>query len=153
MSLTCGIDIGGTKILGGVVDEDGAILAELRVESPATDEEAIERAVCDLVRRLAAEHDVSAVGVGAAGYVDKSRSTVMFAPNIAWRDVALRAELERELGLPVVIENDANVAAWGEFRFGAGADVDDLLLVTVGTGVGGTYEVIFVISPLFIVSR
>ncbi len=137
MSLTCGIDIGGTKILGGVVDEDGAILAELRVESPATDEEAIERAVCDLVRRLAAEHDVSAVGVGAAGYVDKSRSTVMFAPNIAWRDVALRAELERDLGLPVVIENDANVAAWGEFRFGAGADVDDLLLVTVGTGVGG----------------
>lgn len=137
MTLTCGIDIGGTKILGGVVDEDGAILAELRVESPATDAEAIEGAVCELVRTLSAEHEVAAVGVGAAGYVDKTRSIVMFAPNIAWRDVNLRAELERDLDLPVVVENDANVAAWGEFRFGAGADVDDLLLVTVGTGVGG----------------
>ena len=137
MSLTCGIDIGGTKILGGVVDEEGAILAELRVESPATDAEAIERAVCDLVRRLSEDHEIEAVGVGAAGYVDKTRSVVMFAPNVAWRDVPMRAHLERQLSLPVVIENDANVAAWGEFRFGAAHDVDDLLLVTVGTGVGG----------------
>ncbi|MBF4160571.1 ROK family glucokinase [Nocardioides acrostichi] len=136
-ALTVGVDIGGTKILGGVVDADGAILAEHRVESPATDERAIEQAVCDLVRQLTRDHEVAGVGVGAAGYVDKSRSNVMFAPNIAWRDVTLRQDLESELGLPVVIENDANVAAWGEFRFGAGHDVDDLLLVTVGTGVGG----------------
>ena len=64
-------------------------------------------------------------------------SVVMFAPNLAWRDLDLRAELEARVGLPVVVENDANAAAWGEFRFGAGEDVDDLLLVTVGTGVGG----------------
>ena len=137
MSLTCGVDIGGTKILGGVVDETGEIVEELRVESPATDVEAIEEAVIDLVGRLRERHEIEAVGVGAAGYVDKSRSIVMFAPNIAWRDVDLKAELEDGTGLPVVIENDANVAAWGEFRFGAGHDVDDLLLVTVGTGVGG----------------
>lgn len=137
MSLTCGVDIGGTKILGGVVDETGEIVEELRVESPATDVEAIEKAVIDLVGRLRERHEIEAVGVGAAGYVDKSRSIVMFAPNIAWRDVDLKAELEDGTGLPVVIENDANVAAWGEFRFGAGHDVDDLLLVTVGTGVGG----------------
>ena len=61
----------------------------------------------------------------------------MFAPNIAWRNVDLKAELEPRVDLPVVIENDANAAAWGEFRYGAGHDVDDLLLVTVGTGVGG----------------
>ncbi|MCL8027031.1 ROK family glucokinase [Nocardioides bruguierae] len=137
MTLTCGIDIGGTKILGGVVDPDGTILAELRVDSPASDPEAIEQAVAGLVRALCADHDVSAVGVGAAGYVDKARSNVMFAPNIAWRDVPMRAALEADLGLPVVVENDANAAAWGEFRFGAGEDVDDLLLVTVGTGIGG----------------
>ena len=61
----------------------------------------------------------------------------MFAPNLAWRDLDLRAELEARVDLPVVVENDANAAAWGEFRFGAGEDVDDLLLITVGTGVGG----------------
>ncbi|MSZ76645.1 MAG: ROK family glucokinase, partial [Actinobacteria bacterium] len=137
MSLSIGIDVGGTKILGGVVDESGAILEERRVESPATDVEAIEEAIAELVSGLKDGHDVTCVGVGAAGYIDKSRSVVMFAPNIAWRDVDLKAELEEQVGLPVVIENDANAAAWGEFRYGAGADVDDLLLVTVGTGVGG----------------
>lgn len=137
MSLTCGVDVGGTKILGGVVDEDGRIVEELRVESPATDEDAIEEAIAGLVARLGSRHEITAVGVGAAGYIDKSRSVVMFAPNIAWRDVDLKSELQARTGLPVVIENDANAAAWGEFRFGAGHDVDDLLLVTVGTGVGG----------------
>ncbi|MGZ5398616.1 MAG: ROK family glucokinase, partial [Nocardioides sp.] len=74
---------------------------------------------------------------GAAGYVDRDRARVLFAPNIAWRDVNLKAELEERVDVPVVVENDANAAAWGEFRFGAGSDVDDLMLVTVGTGVGG----------------
>jgi glucokinase len=137
VSLTCGVDVGGTKILGGVVDEDGTVVEELRVVSPATDVSAIEAAITGLVSDLASRHRLEAVGVGAAGYIDKSRSVVMFAPNLAWRDLGLRAELEARLGLPVVVENDANAAAWGEFRFGGGADVDDLLLVTVGTGVGG----------------
>jgi len=137
MGLGCGVDVGGTKILGGVVDEDGAIVEKLRVESPATDVEAMEEAIAGLVRELAGRHDVTAVGVGAAGYVDRHRAKVLIAPNLAWRDIDLRAELEEQLDLRVVVENDANAAAWGEFRFGAGEDVDDLLLVTVGTGVGG----------------
>ena len=62
---------------------------------------------------------------------------MLFAPNVAWRDEDLKSELESAVELPVVIENDANAAAWGEFAFGAGRDADDLLLVTVGTGVGG----------------
>lgn len=137
MTLACGVDVGGTKIAGGVVDEDGTILEELRVVSPATDAEAIEVAIAGLVNELKSRHDIAAVGVGAAGYVDKRRAVVMFAPNIAWRNVNLKAELEPRVDLPVVIENDANAAAWGEFRYGAGHDVDDLLLITVGTGVGG----------------
>ena len=137
MSLSCGIDVGGTKIAGGVVDDDGTILEQLRVVSPAADVEGIEDAIADLVTQLAARHDITSVGVGAAGYVDKSRSTVLFAPNLAWRNVDLKAELEARVNLPVVVENDANAAAWGEFTYGAGHDVDDLLLVTVGTGVGG----------------
>ena len=133
-ALACGVDVGGTKILGGVVDDQGAIVEELRVTSPATDPDAIEQAIAAVVLELKGRHEISSVGVGAAGYIDKSRSIVMFAPNIAWRDVNLRHGLEKQVDLPVVIENDANAAAWGEFAFGAGADVDDLLLVTVGTG-------------------
>ena len=137
MTLSCGIDVGGTKIAGGVVDEDGTIVEELRVESPATDTDAIETAIADIVQELGSRHEITAVGVGAAGYIDKARAVVLFSPNLAWRNVDLKAELEERIDLPVVIENDANAAAWGEFRFGAGHDVEDLLLVTVGTGVGG----------------
>ncbi len=135
--LACGIDVGGTKILGGVVDRDGVIVEELRVESPAADAEAIEKAIDELVSELRSRHDIAAVGVGVAGYVDKSRAVVLFAANLALLNVNLKAELEDRIGLPVVVENDANAAAWGEFTFGAGHDVDDLLLVTVGTGIGG----------------
>jgi glucokinase len=137
MSLAIGIDVGGTKIAGGVVDEQGTIVSTARRVSPASDSQAIEQAIEELVGELRASHDVSGVGIGAAGFVDAARSTVLFAANLAWRDEPLRKELEERLGLPVVVENDANAAAWGEFRFGAGADVDDLLLVTIGTGVGG----------------
>ena len=111
-----------------MVDGDGAVLEEARVESPATDPTAIEAAVAGLVAALAARHPVTAVGVGAAGYIDADRSTVLFAPNIAWRDEPLGRDLSRLTGLPVTIENDANAAAWGEFRYGAGRDVDDQLM-------------------------
>ena len=134
MTLACGIDVGGTKIAGGVVDEDGNILEELRVESPATDADAIEEAIAGLVTELRSRHQIETVGVGAAGYVDKARAVVLFAPNVAWRNEDLKGELEKRVELPVVIENDANAAAWGEFVYGAGHDVEDLLLVTVGTG-------------------
>jgi glucokinase len=137
MTLACGIDVGGTKIAGGVVDEDGKILEELRVESPATDADAIEEAIAGLVTELRSRHQIETVGVGAAGYIDKARAVVLFAPNVAWRNEDLKGELEKRVELPVVIENDANAAAWGEFVYGAGHDVEDLLLVTVGTGVGG----------------
>jgi len=137
MSLTIGVDVGGTKIAAGVVDEQGNVLAQARRDSPATDSSAIEDAVAELVRELSQGRQVEGVGVAAAGFIDGQRSTVLFAPNLAWRDEPLKAELETRTGLPVVVENDANAAAWGEFRFGGGANVDDMLMVTVGTGVGG----------------
>lgn len=135
----CGVDIGGTKIAAGVVDENGQVLARDRVPTPPGDGDALVTAVGDLVRRLAAAapQPPESVGVGAAGFVSKDRSRVLFAPNIAWRDEDLGGEVARVTGLPVVVENDASAAAWGEFTWGAGRDVDDLLLVTVGTGVGG----------------
>jgi glucokinase len=137
VSLACGIDVGGTKIAGGVVDEHGTILEELRVESPATDVPAIEAAIEKLVTELSTRHAIEAVGVGAAGYIDKARAVVLFAPNLAWRDLDLKADLEQTLHLPVVVENDANAAAWGEYKFGAGKGHRNVICITLGTGLGG----------------
>jgi glucokinase len=137
MTLTIGIDVGGTKIAGGVVSEDGKILEEQRCHTPARDTVATRAAIVGLIGDLASRHEVEGVGIGAAGFVGADRSTVLFAPNLAWRDEPLGKDVQAQVGVPVVVENDVNAAAWGEFRFGAGADVDDLLMVAVGTGVGG----------------
>jgi len=137
MGVTVGIDIGGTKIGGGVVDDSGQVREETKAETPAANAADIADAVVAMVRDLATRHTVEAVGVGAAGFVDADRSTVLFAPNLAWRDEPLRERVESRVGVPVVVENDANAAAWGEFRYGGGHDVDDMVLLTVGTGLGG----------------
>ncbi len=137
MALTIGVDVGGTKIAAGVVSDVGEIIEKQRRTTPARDPAATGAVIVDLVCDLKSRHDVSAVGIGAAGYVDAERATVLFAPNLAWRDEPLRANVEGRVGLPVVVENDANAAAWAEFRFGAGADVDELIMVAVGTGIGG----------------
>jgi glucokinase len=137
VGLTIGVDIGGTKVAAGLVDEQGGIVASARRDTPSNDPAKIEMLIADVVRELQASHDVDAVGIGAAGFVDAARATVVFAPNLAWRDEPLKARLEDLLGLSVVLENDANAAAWGEFRFGAASEVDDMVLITLGTGVGG----------------
>jgi glucokinase len=137
MGLTIGVDIGGTKIAAGVVDEQGTLLATNRRRTLASDAAAIEDEVTDAVAELRREHEVDAVGVAAAGFVDAQRGVVTFSANLAWRDEPLREDLARRIGLPVVIDNDANAAAWGEFSFGTARHVDDAVLVTVGTGLGG----------------
>jgi len=135
--LTVGVDVGGTKIAAGVVDEDGKLIASTRRETPATDTHLVLEGIADAVRELRTAHDVTAVGIGAAGFVDAGRARVLFAPNLAWRDEDLGPALSSQLGLPVVVENDANAVAWAESRFGAGRDHDDLIAITVGTGIGG----------------
>jgi glucokinase len=137
MGLAIGVDIGGTKVAAGVVTEDGTIIARARRETPSTDPEATEDTIAEVVHELAASYQVEAVGLGAAGFIDEKRSTVLFAPNLAWRNEPLQLDVQRRVGLPVVVENDANAAAWGEARFGAGRGEDHLLCVTVGTGIGG----------------
>ena len=137
-TLTIGVDIGGTKVLGGVVDADGQVLAQARRETPAADVTKAEEFIVEVVQELTAGHAVTAVGVGAAGWLDAARTRVLFAPNLAWRDEPLRDHLAERLELPVIIENDANVAAWAEFRYGAARDAtDSMALFTVGTGIGG----------------
>ncbi|WNB84460.1 ROK family glucokinase [Cellulomonas sp. ATA003] len=139
-----GVDIGGTKIAAGVVDAEGRILAQTRRATEPEDPTSIDRAVADVYAELSRDHEVGAIGVAAAGFVDSGRSTVLFAPNIAWRDYPLRdrvSELLDDDDVRVVVENDANAAGWAEFRFGAARDVDDMLLLTVGTGLGGALVV------------
>ena len=137
MSLTIGVDVGGTKIAAGVVDDAGAILATTRRETAATDPVMLEEQIQDAVAELLVSHAAVAVGVAAAGFVNATTGVVLFAPNLAWRDEPLGRDLQKRLGLPVTVENDANAAAWGEYRFGAASHVDDMVLVTVGTGLGG----------------
>ncbi|ONI69790.1 glucokinase [Kribbella sp. ALI-6-A] len=137
MGLTIGIDVGGTKIAAGVVGTDGTIGARAHRDTPANSVDETARAICDAAAELIADHDVEAVGIGAAGFVSSDRSTVLFAPNLAWRDEPLGRRVADVLQVPVVVENDANAAAWGEFAFGAAKDVEHMICVTVGTGIGG----------------
>ncbi|MBQ1080346.1 MULTISPECIES: ROK family glucokinase [unclassified Nocardiopsis] len=138
-SLTVGVDIGGTKVAAGVVTPGGRVLARLRTETPERSKSpsVVEETIVSVVSELRREYRVRAVGVGAAGFVDERRSRVLFAPHLSWREEPLRDALSVRLGLPVVVENDANASAWAEVRAGAARGVDDVVVVNLGTGIGG----------------
>ena len=123
MTYTIGIDVGGTKVLGGVVDETGKIVATARKDTPRQGGRALTQTIADIAQELMAQHAVASIGVSAAGFVSSDRMTMLATPNIAdWNGVDLDSELAELIGLPVVIENDANAAAWGEAKFGAITD-------------------------------
>jgi glucokinase len=132
-----GIDIGGTKIAGALVDEQGNIIRETRVPTPAHDADAIADAVVALIRELSDGVEVGAAGVAAAGFVDAERANIVYAPNLSWRNEPIKAKIQARLDIPVFIENDANAAGWAEFRFGAGVGAKHVVMLTIGTGVGG----------------
>ncbi len=139
MTITIGVDLGGTKCLGVVVDDGGAVLDELRVPTPRGNDAVVEVlgdvAAGLLDRRPAGE--VVGVGVGAPGLVDDD-GVLRYAPNLPGvAELALAAPLAARLGLPVVVENDASCAGWGEQQAGAGRGRSHVLLVTLGTGIGG----------------
>lgn len=131
-----GVDVGGTKIAALRVDRDGSILARETVPTPAEDAEATLGEIASVAGRVLSP-EVVAVGVGAAGMVEAGTGTLRYAPNLAWRDLAVAQRIAQALGLPCRVDNDANVAAWGEYLFGAGRGYEHMLLVTVGTGIGG----------------
>jgi glucokinase len=138
MGLSIGIDVGGTKILGGVVDDKGVVLARARKDTPRQGGAALTQTIAETVKELMLDHKVESVGVSAAGFVSSDRKTMLATPNIAdWNDVDLDSQLKSLIGLPVVIENDANAAAWGEAKFGAGRKQNHMMMLTVGTGIGG----------------
>ncbi|TFD78004.1 ROK family glucokinase [Cryobacterium fucosi] len=132
-----GIDIGGTKIAAALVDEFGTIIRSDRRPTTASDPRGIEDAVVEMITGLAEGEEVVAAGVAAAGFIDAAQSVVYYGPNVNWRHEPLRATLEARLDIPILIENDANAAGWAEFCFGAGQMYSDMVMLTVGTGVGG----------------
>ena len=135
--LAIGIDIGGTKVAAGVVDAEGRILSEARRSTPGNDPRAVERVILELVEELGRDHRIWSVGIGAAGWMDLDGGTVLFSPHLAWRNEPLRDNLQRLLRRPVLLANDADAAAWAEWRFGAGRGEDRLVCITLGTGIGG----------------
>lgn len=135
--ITIGIDVGGTKIAGAVVSEDGQILSSLKVPTPADNTDDLINAVVEMVNELKCENEVQGVGVAIAGFIDADQSEVIYSPNLSLRNEPLKAKLEAKLGIPVFVENDANAAGWAEYRFGAGKASKHMMMITIGTGVGG----------------
>lgn len=135
---TLGLDLGGTKIAAAVV-EDGTIVAQERVPTPQTGFADVLDAMVDVGRRLLDRAGpVRAVGVGSPGPLDLASGSILFAPNIpGMEDAPIVDGLRRRLGLPVVLENDANAAGYAEHLFGAARDLDSSVYVTISTGIGG----------------
>jgi glucokinase len=139
-SLTLGVDLGGTKIETALVDATGNILASHR--SPTKRDEGADGIIADIIECVKhclgeASESAQALGIGMAGQIERGTGIVRFAPNLGWRGVPLRARLEEALAVPVAVTNDVRAATYGEWLYGAGQGVDDLVCLFVGTGVGG----------------
>jgi glucokinase len=137
-----GIDIGGTKVAGGLVDVDGNITHRARRDTPhrSKSPSVVEDTICEVVTELmqvVGTGGVAAVGIGAAGFVAADRATVVFAPHLSWRHEPLQAALQKRIALPIFVDNDANAAAWAEWKFGAAQGETHLMMITLGTGIGG----------------
>jgi glucokinase len=134
-----GIDIGGTKVAGGVVAPDGTIVDTARRATPGKSVSATEDAIAAVVEELADRHGgpLVGVGVGAAGWFDRTGDTVLFSPHLAWRNQSLRQDLADRLQRPMWVGNDADAAAWAEYRYGAARGSSLMLMITLGTGIGG----------------
>lgn len=141
MTTVIGIDAGGTSTKGALVDDDGSVLD--RVEYP-TDRAAATKTILGTLDALmaAAERSdaaVAAVGVGAAGFVEHPSGDITFSPNLVYGDRHVRAAIEARVSLPVVVDNDANAAVWGERAFGAARGSDHVAMLVIGTGIGSGF--------------
>ena len=132
-----GVDVGGTKIAAGTVTPEGELLDEVQ-HPTANDREELLSSIASTVKEVSRHHSVGGVCLAVPGYISTKDNKILSAANLqAIVGVPLKEELEDRTGIPITVENDANAAAWGEFRFGAGKDARHLILLTLGTGVGG----------------
>ena len=138
-----GVDMGGTKILSAVIDAEGNILGTSKVSTGADEgtsvvidriAESIQKAIN---KSNVDKASIQAIGIGAPGPLDPETGVVIFAPNLGWRDVPLKAELQARTGLPTFVDNDVNIGTLGEHAFGAAKGVENVVGIFVGTGIGG----------------
>ncbi len=142
-----GVDVGGTKVLAGVVDDAGRVLGVVRRDTPrpgATAREVEDVLVEAVIAAAASAGDaglsgVASVGLAAAGFVDVERERVLFAPHLPWRGEPVRRSLTERLGVPVAMDNDANCAGLAEATYGAARGATSVLMITLGTGIGGAW--------------
>jgi glucokinase len=137
VTLTVGIDIGGTKVAAGVVDADGRVVDRTEIPTPTSDSAELLAAITDTARGFLSSHDATAVGIGVAGLVDREGEIVRSASHLPLRDYPLREAVAAAVGVPVVVDNDANAGGWAEALFGAASGCSEALFVGVGTGIGG----------------
>ena len=120
-----------------MVDEGGRLLDRVVTSTPTRSPADVEDTIVDVVARLRAHHRVAAVGIGAAGWIDTEQAMVRFSPHLAWRQEPLKQRLSGRIDLPILVDNDANAAAWAEYRFGVGQGSSVMVCITLGTGIGG----------------
>ena len=135
-----GIDLGGSKLRGGLLSPSGQLIGRLEVQTEAwKGPPSVLANLKSMITRLLDSTDparVAGIGIAAAGQIHPKTHAVVYAPNLEWENVPLRDEIESAFGMPVYVENDVRAAAWGEYRFGAGRGAESLIAVFVGTGVG-----------------
>lgn len=140
MTEAIGVDLGGTKIAAGIVDETGAISARHEMPSDLDDASSVAEQIAGLVHALGGSEGLG-IGIGAAGIVDFSTGYYAFGPNTGLHDIDLAAIVAKETGAHVRLDNDANCAAWAEHRFGVGHGTKNFMCVTLGTGIGGGFVI------------
>ncbi|MEU5842790.1 ROK family protein [Rhodococcus sp. NPDC047139] len=133
--LTVGIDVGGTSIRAAAVDRNGSVVDSVRTQTPSS-AVALENALHRLVDHLRERNEVAAVGLAVAGFLTEDRTTVRFAPHLPWSEASVAETMTSRLGLQVVLEHDADAAAWAEYRFGAASGSRVAVMVALGTGIG-----------------
>jgi glucokinase len=131
-----GVDVGGTKILAGLVGRDGTVIAHREYPTPIETEDALLDGLEAAVRELL-DDEVAAVGFGIPSQIDQRDGIALGSVNVPLRGVPFRAKMTARLGLPVGMDNDANAAAIAEWAAGAGRGTTDMVMLTLGTGVGG----------------
>jgi len=137
-----GIDIGGTDIKGGTVDKKGSIIKELTIASEVEKgvDHVLER-ITQLVKQLkkssGKHYTIAGIGLGIPGQIDSEKQILLNSPNLPlFKNIDVPSRLKSSLDLPVVWDNDANLAALGEFTYGAGKEVSEMMMITLGTGIG-----------------
>ena len=137
-SLTIGIDIGGTKVLGGVVDASGKIIESARRVTPAAGGKELIATIVELIKELNSKHEIAGIGICVAALISADQGTIVGAPNIAnLSELNFVAEIKKVFDLPVIAENDANAAMWAEYKFGSAKGFNPVMFFIIGTGMGG----------------